>query len=393
MNQTVQYISLAETSGYGLSAQSNMLALSDRARVLWLPLFASDRGYGDIKDEDELQYRSDKLTARYACAELFKLEPKTQQQCRHETPDVIVQHTVPELWDRYLDTASSNVAYTVWETSELPDHWPALCDRMDRILVPSQFSRDVFCRKQPDHKVIVVPHIARDIAVNPAMTNDFRSRYGIPHHHYMFYTINAWNIRKAPWLTLHAYLQAFDDKDPVSFVIKADTLGERHYNSIERDYTHKLVEQIVSNYPDPPHVCLINHEITCEDLDALHGAADCYLSLTHAEGWALGAFEAGSVGNPVIITGWGGQLDYLSEETAYLVEFQLSPVKNAIAPNSYSSNQRWANPDLDDAIDKIRWVYEHQVDGVQRGDRIKGFIDEHFRADKVGPLLLDAICV
>lgn len=393
MNKSVQYISLAETSGYGLSAQSNMLALSGHVRVHWLPLFASDRGYSDIKNEDELQYRCDQLTARYADSGLFGLQPKTEQQCRSETPEVIVQHTVPELWGRYSQPTIHNIGYTVWETSELPNHWPALCDRMDRILVPSQFSRDVFCREQPDDKVVVVPHIARDIAVNPVMTKDFRSRYGIPHHHYVFYTINAWNIRKAPWLTLHAYLQAFDDKDPVSFVIKADALGERHYNSTERDYTHKLFEQIVSNYPDPPHVCLINHEITCADLDALHDVADCYLSLTHAEGWALGAFEAGSVGNPVIITGWGGQLDYLSRDTAYLVEFQLSPVNNALAPASYSSNQRWANPDLDDAIDKIRWVYEHQAEGIQRGKRVKQLIDKNFRVNKVGPLLLDAICM
>ena len=39
--------------------------------------------------------------------------------------------------------------------------------------------------------------------------------------------------------------------------------------------------------------------------DAIHAIGDCYVSLTHGEGWGMGAFDAATLGKPVLITGWG----------------------------------------------------------------------------------------
>lgn len=394
MIEAVEYISLADASGYGLSAQSYMRALEHLGvKVYWLPLFDSPRGYRDKPDEGELVYRVRKLRNMHIDSGLFNVAPRTRGYCRSLKRDAVLHHTVPELWDLYWDPRTVNIGYTVWETSVIPAHWNLLCDRMDRVLVPSRFSKAAFCVTQREEKIQVVPHIAREIVSDSYAARYFRELYGIPTNHYVFYTISAWNIRKAPWLTLHAYLQSFSNADPVTLVIKTGPLGDRHYDSVKRGRTRDFAERIVASYPDAANVRLIDREIPCDEIDALHTTGDCYVALPHGEGWALGAFEAGTAGNPVLITGWGGQLDYLSPENAFLVDYSLRSVRHALAPRSYSAAQQWAWPDLDDAIDKLRWIHQNQEQARERAAGLQRLIRARYSAERIGARLVEALSV
>ncbi len=88
----------------------------------------------------------------------------------------------------------------------------------------------------------------------------------------------------------------------------------------------------------------------------LHLRGDCYVSLCRGEGWGIGAFDAAAHGNPVVMTAFGGQLDYLKRELAYLVNYELVPVINPQAPLSYSPDQRWAEPDIQHGAQLLRHV-------------------------------------
>lgn len=60
-------------------------------------------------------------------------------------------------------------------------------------------------------------------------------------------------------------------------------------------------------------------ELSDEDMGPLHLAGDAFISLTRGEGFGVGAFEAAAAGKPVIMTGWGGRLDFLPTEDVCLV--------------------------------------------------------------------------
>jgi hypothetical protein len=70
-------------------------------------------------------------------------------------------------------------------------------------------------------------------------------------------------------------------------------------------------------------------------------------------------FDAAWFGNPVISTGWGGQLDYLRPQWSTLLHYTLEPVVNRSGYPSYAPYQRWARPDMDMAIDAMRDHFEH----------------------------------
>jgi short subunit fatty acids transporter len=58
---------------------------------------------------------------------------------------------------------------------------------------------------------------------------------------------------------------------------------------------------ITQSFPSAAPVAVIaEHRLTDGEMLALHEVGDCFISLARAEGWGLGAFEAASLGNPVL---------------------------------------------------------------------------------------------
>ena len=64
--------------------------------------------------------------------------------------------------------------------------------------------------------------------------------------------------------------------------------------------------------------------------------------------------EAMALAKPVIATGYSGNLDFMSSETAYLVPWKPIPVPPGCDP--YPVGALWADPDLDAAAQLMRQV-------------------------------------
>ncbi len=73
---------------------------------------------------------------------------------------------------------------------------------------------------------------------------------------------------------------------------------------------------------DLPRIVLSTRGLDRAGIDALHAAGDCFVSLSRGEGWGLGAFDAGSHGHPIVVTGWGGTLDMLPTGYPYCVDYE-----------------------------------------------------------------------
>ncbi len=136
---------------------------------------------------------------------------------------------------------------------------------------------------------------------------------------------------------------------------------------------------------------LITDELNEEDMLRLHHRGDCYVSLCRSEGWGLGAFDAAGYGNPVIITGFGGQLEYLPGDLAFLVNYKIVPVSDRIGKASYSTNQNWGEPDILHASRLMRWVFEHPTEAKAKGERLKKHVRENFSETVIIEKLISAI--
>lgn len=351
----------------------------------WTPLFQGPQGYTAATSPPEAVHLLSGLNISPETAALYDAVADTREG------DVCLLHSVPEVWPRVRQSKGPHIGYTVWETTSIPPHWPAIVSTMDRLLTPSTVSAEAFRAANLSVPIDVVPHIYRPApAANGAR---FRAAYGIPADHTIFYTINTWTSRKAVWSTLHAYCSAFTNRDATTLVVKTDFVGPAHEGDSVLRPVQRLVRDLVENYPDAPRVCLIVRSLAQGEIEDLQAAGDCFVSLTRAEGWGLGAFDAACAGKPVIITGWGGQLDYLGPDDELLVGYRLVPVRDRLGAGSYRPDQKWAAADLDDAVAKMRWVHEHRGEAAARSEARSVRLKTEFASERITARLMGILGV
>jgi glycosyltransferase involved in cell wall biosynthesis len=136
-------------------------------------------------------------------------------------------------------------------------------------------------------------------------------------------------------------------------------------------------------HPSSARVLALMEPLSDAEIQGLHARGDCYVSLTRAEGWGLGAYEAAFAGNPVVMTGHGGQLEFLPDTLAYLVDYQLIPAAMGGGPGAVFRSHRWAAPDLAHGAQLMREVFTHPEAARERGRRLQAFVREKFKAEKI----------
>jgi len=381
LTKGIKYISLAETTGYGLSAVAYIRALKAAGvQVTWHPRVNTSMGYRPASRVDEARSRLDSVAGIDDLYDTFHAAVDY---------DTVVVHMTPEHWPGAIEPGKRMVGYTVWETDRLPLHWPPMLEGYDLVLTPSTFSSGVFA-PHTRAPVEVVPHLPRTDwpRVDAAELAAFRRRFGIGADVFLFYTVNTWILRKAMWLTLQAFLLAFEQDEAVALLVKTNPDGEVEGRGWQP--SRRLFDRIMANYPDAARVEFVPDELSQEDIGLLHRAGDAYLSLTHSEGFGMGAFDAAAAGTPVIMTGWGGQLDFLPPDRACLVDYELRRVGVHLAEHP-PQEQYWAHADLDHAIEWMRHLYENPAEARIRGERLRAHVGEHFDGESIIRKLLAAL--
>jgi glycosyltransferase involved in cell wall biosynthesis len=300
--------------------------------------------------------------------------------------DTILVHTAPELMSHWLDLESGKriIGYTVWETDTVPAHWVPILNRLDHLLVPCRWNKTLFQSQGVQVPISVVPHLPGP--AHPAAHPRWAS---IPSADLVFYCLDTWSARKNLDQTLRLFRQCFTQADPVRFVVKTTPWPVREVpprrgpimrklrrlaRSLRRllpapvppvpvpappDYREDAacrLRRIEAETPGGARVDLVTEELTDAEVEGLHARGDCYLSLTHGEGWGLGAFDAAAAGKPVVITAWGGVLDYLDPAHAGLVGWKPIPVQDDDDARNRSPGEHWAQPRLTHAAALMRAV-------------------------------------
>ncbi|HEY8216376.1 MAG TPA: glycosyltransferase [Acidimicrobiia bacterium] len=318
-------------------------------------------------------------------------DPFPEARAARDAPTVA--HLVPEHLPNVREVFPRGplLAHTVWETDRLPEHWPPLLDGADRVIVPTEWSRKVFVASGVTAPVVVVPHAACD-----PVPGDGGVPLDLPPELVVFYTVARWDQRKEPAAVVRAFLDAFTADDPVALVVKTTPFTQ--YPTEEQwgqasslsGTTMLEIARLVREHRRPPLVRVEIDDWRPSRLAGLHTRGDCYVSLSHGEGWGVGAFDAAAYGNPVVITGWGGQLAFLDRDSAFLVDHTLEPVQH-FEPRSYASEQRWAVPRIDHAVELLRAVARDLDAARRKAALLRAKVLHDYSSSRVAATLLDAV--
>ena len=390
--RALRYISWGDATGYAIAAKSYLRALiAAGIDLTWTPMLTRK---GDYETYEETNWPCPTLTT----------------VCNRDIHyDTVLIHTVPEYYPYWIDRERALgrrvLGYTVWELERLPSHWPDILNRLDAVLVPCQWNVDVFRRSGVTVPIHVVPHLSQFGDIDPPTDADhksLRSRLGKIadlDDRFVFYNIAYWSNRKAPYLALEAYWRAFDSNDKALMIVKTSprdiTQYHRHWRNgfrLRNPSTLQTLNAMASRHTNRAPVVLIADEsLSDQEIMALHERGDCFTSLTRTEGWGLGAFEAARLGKPLIMTGYGGQLDYLDPALAYLVGHEMVPVHEPTWSANYRTTDLWAEPSIDHAAHQMREVFENRQAAQDRAAQQALKIESVFSKDIVMDALLRAL--
>ncbi|MEL7236408.1 MAG: glycosyltransferase, partial [Chloroflexota bacterium] len=108
-----------------------------------------------------------------------------------------------------------------------------------------------------------------------------------------------------------------------------------------------------------PNIALINEQWPRQKMSALYHTTDAYVSLHRAEGFGLPGAEAMAAGKPVIATGWSGNMDYMTLENSFPVDYRLV---------RHEYNSWWAEPDVAHAAQLMRHIYNNHETAQSHGN-------------------------
>ncbi len=388
----LKYISWGNNSGYAIAAKSYVRALIDVGiDVTWTPIVPGNK----LNEPERINtWPCSKLTTVYNRAIDY---------------DTVLIHAIPECYPEWIDRERLQgrriFGYTVWEFDYLQNHWPEILNRLDGVIVPCTWNVDVFRNSGVTVPIHVVPHLSQfeDVSVpTNASRMALQSRLGNETQYkdcFVFYTIGEWSNRKAHYLTLEAYWQAFDADDPVVMIVKTSandiTTWHRHWRNLFRNRhqnPEKSIAKLLKKYPHPaPVLILTDDSLSDEEMFALHEMGDCYISLARTEGWGLGAFEAARLGKPVVMTGYGGQLDYLSPDLSWMVDYEMVSVYEPGRPANLKPGVLWAAPSVSHAATQLREVYDNQLAATAQAQQLAGRIAVDFSREATVNSLLAAL--
>jgi glycosyltransferase involved in cell wall biosynthesis len=403
--RAIRYYSMGDGSGYSLAAVAYVRGLVNAGvevewiRLRWPPPAAGD-GPRIFAESFPLRVLSS-AARRGALADLPSLIERTSRPVSHE---VTIVHATPDYWPGVFaaESDSTHVGMTVWETDRPPAYWLPLLNLADRIIVPCRMNRDDFQRADVRVPVHAVPHIrqhTRDTCSTSELTA-MRNYLRVGADDCVFYSINSWDPRKAMPELIEAFIRAFDADDKVMLVLKTEKTGhsEAPFFTAARtgDLANRTIEECCNRLQRrAPPIRLINERLDDHAIGMLHQVGHCFVSLSHSEGWGLGAFEAATIGKPVIMTGWSAPLEYMVADNGNwpgaiphtLVRTPIFPVDRP----SYFSSQRWAQADIEAAAALMRRFFDDgdEMRRFAQANRIE--IVNRFAEPVVTHQLLEAI--
>lgn len=254
-----------------------------------------------------------------------------------------------------LDRAPGpRIAYTVWESTRLPDDWHGPLAGVDRIWTATPWGKRVLVANGfTADRVDVVPEGVDTTLFHPAVPPAL-PRPGP----FRFLAVGRWERRKGLSELVAAFDAEFGDGDDVELV-----LAGLHAHQPDLDLGAKLRGLGLRR---PGRLKIVPAVRTHATFAGLYTACDAFVAPSRAEGWGLPATEAMACGLPVIVTGYSGPTAFIGQH-AYRIDHRLVPVDERFFERADGDLGLWAEPDWAHLRHLMRRVHRDREEARARG--------------------------
>lgn len=332
-------------------------------------LFRAEMGVGEAARRSALALRAAGVNHRtigWHQASVSRLAADAPDSSVEATgaADIAIAHVNADVFDwMYRDIGGAvldgrhRIGVWFWELSVFPRSlWPAFT-MVDEVWAATRFMQEAMSAGAP----VPVVHMPVPLVAPTVDRTVTRADLGLDDRFTFLFVFDMLSVRgrKNPVGLIEAYTRAFTPADGARLVIKT-------INADKRVLDHERVLLAAAGRDD---IEIRDGYLDTGHLGALMELSDCYVSLHRSEGLGLTIAEAMTLGKPVIATAYSGNLDFMTPETSHLIGCRLVPVGPDNDP--YPPEALWADPDLDQAADAMRRVFEDPEAARAMGERAR----------------------
>ena len=266
--------------------------------------------------------------------------------------DISFQVQLPNEWNPFL--ASKNVGLTAAvETNKCNPEWIECCNRMDLVIVPSNFTKNVLVNTGLNEEKVKVVHETYpeefDSFDKPNLALVNRLDCIQTKNNFLLIGqitgINEKTDRKNIHNTIKSFISAYKDNKDVGLIVKTNA---GRSTKIDKHKTVSIIKNIINDIgkKEFPKIHILHGDLTEEELYTLytHEKVKYIVSATRGEGFGLPLIEAARLKLPVIATNWSGHLDFLKLGNFTRLNYTLEEIdKMKVDNNIFMENTKWAS--------------------------------------------------
>ena len=309
-------------------------------------------------------------------------------------PDIYVQVTVP---NEFMSVGLFNIGITAGiETTIAPKDWIDGCNKMDLVLVTSEFSKNVLLStvydevEQNTNRLIQKLRIIKPIEVLFEGVNNeiFNDRYGNfdldIKEDFSFLFVGHWlkgvlgEDRKNVGMLIKTFSNTFKNyKNPPSLILKTSSAT---FSIKERENIRQKIKDLVRDIENPPSIYLLFGELTDNEMNNLynHPKVKCMVSFTKGEGFGRPLLEFSMTGKPIIVSNWSGHKDFLPEDLSILLSGKLTEVHENTIDNFIIKESKWFTVDYENAGKVFEMVKTNYDEYLNKSIKLKNINKEKF---------------
>lgn len=304
-----------------------------------------------------------------------------------ETPDIYVQVTVP---NEFQKVGKYNIGITAGiETTVAPKDWIDGCNRMDKVITTSVFSRDVLVstvyneNEKNTGKLIKQYKIEKPVSIlfEGVDSNIYNNQYnGIDldiKEDFAFLFVGHWlkgdlgQDRKDIGMLIKCFATAFNDgEERPALVLKTSSAT---FSVKERENFRNKIEGIIKDIKNPPPIYLLFGDLTDEEMNEVynHPKIKSMVTLTKGEGFGRPLLEFTMTGKPVIASNWSGHKDFLPMDKAIMVGGKLTDVHESAVDTFILKDSKWFTANYNEAVEVLKLVHKDYGKFLEKSEALR----------------------
>ena len=363
------------TSGYAAHAREFFRALSKKVDLrvrnfTWddNPTYLNDTDFSII-DTITLS-NGDGTMSDFPITRSFPNKPwknKMDDGWKQDVDIVLMDMDHHYFYDDYK--SETRIAFTVWESTQLPEAFFNQLLKFDYLWVVSEWHRQVAINQgYPADRVCVVHEgVNAEFLTNDEFIKD-------PGFNFLFF--GRWDYRKAVPEIIKSFLEAFPNGEDVRLILNAD-------NPYAVDGMNSTEERL-AHYGYNDDRIKVKHFMSRESYVNWIKTGDVLITCARSEGWNIPLMEAMAAGTPAIYSNWGAQLEF-AEGLGIPVEIEKELPASIGAKLGYAGDTPglYAEPDYGDLVKKLRYSWEHWSEAKEKAVQDAEVIRSKFNWDTV----------